>query len=256
MRPSAPGRRHDGRGALGHNRAVALPEPIPTPAAAPSRPRLTRLGHESDAVLSVFLVLLLAGTIVGWPLHETGAGWIVTVLRLLTLVVGVAAVAPHRVHVAIAALAAALVAYQQLASSDGAPVLLVARAVFFGVVAAALLVRAFRPGRITVHRILGAVSVYVLLAVIWGTAYQLLAVLRPDAVRGPAGPATLDEAMWLSFITITTTGYGDVLPASHLARSLAALEAMVGVLYPAILISRLVSLVQGPSSQPPPSTAT
>jgi voltage-gated potassium channel Kch len=51
--------------------------------------------------------------------------------------------------------------------------------------------------------------------------------------------------MWLSFITITTTGYGDVLPASPLARSLAALEAMVGVLFPAIFISRLVSLVQG-----------
>jgi hypothetical protein len=67
-------------------------------------------------------------------------------------------------------------------------------------------------------------------------------VLRPEAIVGRAGLASLDEAMWLSFITITTTGYGDVQPASALARSLAVLKAMVGVLYP---IARLVSLVQG-----------
>ena len=57
--------------------------------------------------------------------------------------------------------------------------------------------------------------------------------------------------MWLSFITLTTTGYGDVLPRSEMARSLAVIEAIVGVLYPAILISRLVSLVQGHDPAPP-----
>jgi hypothetical protein len=105
---------------------------------------------------------------------------------------------------------------------------------------------------VSVHRVLGAVAVYVLLATAWGTAFQALEVLRPGAFRGAAGPVTHDEAMWLSFITITTTGYGDVLPTSSLARSLAALEALVGVLFPAILISRLVSLVDGLGPQPGP----
>jgi hypothetical protein len=195
----------------------------------------------------VFLVLLLATTVMGWPLRDSGAGWVLPVLRFLTLLVGVAAIAPDRVFAIGAALAALVVAYGQLVSGDRGPLLLASRLVFFSVIGAALLARVFRPGRVTVHRILGAVSVYVLLAVVWGTGFQLLVVLGPEAIRGGSGPASLDEAMWLSFITITTTGYGDVLPASALARSLAALEAIVGVLFPAILIARLVSLVQGPS---------
>lgn len=205
-----------------------------------------------DVTLSVFLVLLLATTVMAWPLHDAGADWVLTALRLLTLLVGVAAIAPDRVFAVGAALAALVVGYGQVVSGDRGPLLLASRLVFFSVIGVALLARVFRPGRVTVHRLLGAVSVYVLLAVDWGTAFQLLVVLRPEAILGGSAPASLEEAMWLSFITITTTGYGDILPASALARSLAALEAIVGVLYPAILISRLVSLVQGP----PPAGGT
>ena len=226
-----------------HNASpVAVPEPHAS-APSPHPPG----GGASDVTLSVFLVLLLATTVMGWPLRDAGAGWVLPVLRILTLLVGVAAIAPDRVYAIGAALAALVVGYGQLVSGDRGPLLLASRLAFFALIGAALLVRVFRPGRVTVHRILGAVSVYVLLAVVWGTGFQLLVVLGPEAIRGGSGPASLDEAMWLSFITITTTGYGDVLPASALARSLAALEAIVGVLYPAILISRLVSLVQGPS---------
>jgi hypothetical protein len=221
---------------------VAVPEQH---ASAPS-PH-TRGREASDVTLSVFLLLLLATTVMAWPLRDAGADWVLTLLRLLTLLVGVAAVAPDRVYAIGAALAALAVGYGQLVSGERDALVLASRLVFFSVIAAALLVRVFRPGRVTVHRILGAVSAYVLLAVDWGTAFQLLVVLRPEAILGNAGPASVDEAMWLSFITITTTGYGDILPASPIARSLAMLEALVGVLYPAILISRLVSLVQGSS---------
>jgi hypothetical protein len=219
---------------------VALSEHLPT---AP--PSLARRRGESDVTLSVFLVLLVASTVMAWPLRDAGLGWAVTALRLVTILVGVAAIASDRSYAVGAALTAVAVGYGHLASDERGPLLLAARLAFFAFVAAALLVRVFRRGRVTVHRLFGAVAVYVLLAVAWGTAYDLLLVLRPDAIRGASGPASLDEAMWLSFITLTTTGYGDILPASPLARSLAALEAMVGVLYPAILISRLVSLVQG-----------
>jgi len=228
---------------------VVAPEPnVPAPS-----PRPRRIG-ESDVALSVFLLLLLATTVMAGPLREAGAERVLSVLRILALVVGVAAVAPDRAHAVGAALAALAVGYAQLVTGDAGPFLPAARLVFFSLVGAALFVRVFRPGRVTVHRLLGAASLYVLLAVAWGTAFQLLTVLRPEAIHGRSGPASLDEVMWLSFITITTTGYGDVLPASALARSLAALEAIVGVLYPAILISRLVSLVQGPAQAPPTNT--
>jgi Ion channel len=215
----------------------------PTQQAGASPSRSSETGA-SDVTLSVFLVLLLATTLMAGPLREVGAAWLLTALRLLALVAGVAAVVPERGFAVAAAIAALGAACAHVVSDERGPVLLGARVVFFAVVAAALLVRVFRPGRVSVHRLLGAVAVYVLLAVAWGTAYQLVVALRPDAIRGASGLPSLDEAMWLSFITITTTGYGDVLPVAALPRSLAALEAMVGVLYPAILISRLVSLVQ------------
>jgi hypothetical protein len=184
----------------------------------------------------------------GWPLRDAGAGGLLLLLRVLTLLAGVAAIAPARGYAVAAALASLVVGYAQLVDDDRGPILHGARLVFFALVCAALVARVFRPGRVTVHRLLGAVCVYVLLAVVWGSAYQLLVELRPEAIRSGAAPASFDEAMWLSFITITTTGYGDILPSSSLARSLAALEAIVGVLYPATLISRLVSLAQGPTA--------
>jgi hypothetical protein len=219
---------------------VATPEPHLASLPGPRRRR------ESDVTLSVFLVLLLATTVMAWPLREAGADRLHAALRGLTLLAGVVAVAPARPFALAAALAAVAVGYGELVHEGFQVLELGARLAFYVVVCAALLGRVFRPGHVTVHRLLGGVGVYVLLAVAWGTAYQLATVLRPDAIQGRAGPATLDEAMWLSFITITTTGYGDVLPSSPLARSLAALEALAGVLFPAILISRLVSLLRTP----------
>jgi hypothetical protein len=222
---------------------VAFPGQHETAPASPSRS-----GRESEVTLSVLLLLLLVTSVMSWPLRDAGMASLLAALRLATLVVGVAAIRGHR-SFAIAASAVALAAFgAQLLAGDHAPSALVPRLVFYVIVAAALLARVFGPGRVTVHRLLGAVAVYVLLAIGWGTAFQLVVELHPGSIQSGVGPATPDDALWLSFITITTCGYGDILPKSGIARSLAALEAMVGVLYPAILISRLVSLVQGPSA--------
>ncbi len=235
-------RRRDAAPVLVQNAGVAAPEPHL--AAAPPR----RRRGEGDGTLSVFFVLLLASTLLAWPLRDTGAAWAVVALRLFTLAVGVAVLAPERGYAVAAVLAAVGVAAGELAVGGRGALELASRIAFYGIACAALLGRAFRSGRVTFHRILGAVSAYVLLAVAWGTAYQLVLVLRPGALQCGAGPASLDDAMWLSFITLTTTGYGDVLPVAKVARSLAALEALVGVLYPGILIARLVSLMQGPGA--------
>ena len=103
-----------------------------------------------------------------------------------------------------------------------------------------------RAGPITFHRILGAIAAYLLLGVLWAYAYALVAHLRPGAFSGPVRPEDGPRAFfYFSFLTLTTVGYGDVLPVHPVARSLAMLEAVTGPLYLAILVARLVSLGRG-----------
>ncbi len=214
-----------------------------------------RVRGDNDVTLSIFFVLLLASTLLTWPLRDTGAAPALVVLRVVTLAVGVVVLLPERGFAVAAALAGAGVVAGELTTGDRGALELVSRIAFEAVTCGALLGRAFRRGRVTFHRVLGAVSAYLLLGIAWGTAYQLVLVLRPGALQCASGPASLDDAMWLSFVTITTTGYGDVLPVARAARSLAALEALVGVLYPGILIARLVSLLQGPAPGADPGGA-
>jgi len=101
----------------------------------------------------------------------------------------------------------------------------------------------FRQGPVTLHRIQGGIAAYLLLGVIWAEAFGLVELLRPGAFSGPTN-VTGGSRAWLyfSFMTLTTVGYGDILPVHPAARSLAMLEAVTGPLYVAILLARLVSL--------------
>lgn len=119
--------------------------------------------------------------------------------------------------------------------------------VSLGLVAALLLRQVFREGPITSDRIQGAIAVYVLMGLMWGLAYQLLDLLAPGSLRLPEArgdPHVVinHTLMYFSFVTLTTVGYGDITPVHPVARSLANAEALIGQLYPAILLGRLVSL--------------
>jgi hypothetical protein len=103
----------------------------------------------------------------------------------------------------------------------------------------------FRQGRITYHRIVGAVLLYLLIAVGFATLFAFVGLSIPDAFRGVMfedDAALASELFYLSFVTLTTTGYGDVVPVHPLARSLCNFEAVVGQLFPATLLARLVTL--------------
>ena len=79
----------------------------------------------------------------------------------------------------------------------------------------------------------------------WSRAFAFVHALEPGALSLPSELPVAQlraETLYLSFVTLTTLGYGDVLPISQPAAALAAIEAMIGVLYPAILVARLVSL--------------
>jgi voltage-gated potassium channel Kch len=104
----------------------------------------------------------------------------------------------------------------------------------------------YAPGRITIHRLQGAVVVYLSLATIFAMAFSLVWELIPGAFANlPAakrGPGEFATMLYFSVATLTTTGYGDIVPINPFARSLASLESVIGPFYLAITVARLVTL--------------
>jgi ion channel len=92
-----------------------------------------------------------------------------------------------------------------------------------------------------------SISAYLLLGLVWTFAYWLVADLNPrafalNASSGVDPSMTGFNGLYFSLITLSTVGYGDITPVSNVARMLAAMEAVTGVLYVAVLIARLVSI--------------
>jgi voltage-gated potassium channel len=103
----------------------------------------------------------------------------------------------------------------------------------------------FRGGPVTWSRIQGGVCAYLLLGMAWASAYQLLDQLRPGSFHFVTAPADVDQLTakmtYFSFCTLTTVG-SDISPLDPFARALTMGEAIVGQLFPAILIGALVAM--------------
>jgi hypothetical protein len=136
-------------------------------------------------------------------------------------------------------------------------VFLAAAVVFFAYVVAHLLRFILRASRVDTNVLCAGLSGYLLLGLLWMPLYVMVARLNPAAFSLPANAgavATLDgfNAFYFSFTTLCTVGYGDITPVSRAARMLSVTEAIAGLFYVAVLISRLVAVY----STTPPSVET
>jgi len=123
--------------------------------------------------------------------------------------------------------------------------------VFFLVLVAMLIVsHVLKTERVSGEKIYGALSVYLLLGVIWAFVFLIVDFLVPGSFRyGQDGALTGAEMVYYSFVTLTTLGYGDIVPVNPSVRALATLEAITGQLYLTVLVARLVGLHITHSSQ-------
>ena len=121
-------------------------------------------------------------------------------------------------------------------------------AAFFALTAAGLFSYLRSARSVTNAHLYTAVSIYLLLGIIWFAVYNAIDILTPGSiVRNTSVMADRStELLYFSLITLSTVGYGDIVPVHPEVRMLAALEGIVGVLYIAIMVAVLVSAYKRP----------
>jgi hypothetical protein len=126
---------------------------------------------------------------------------------------------------------------------------LISTLLFLSYIAGALLYHVLKDKKVTGDKLNGAVCIYFLIGLIFALIFASIELLAPGSFSGlqkidPSEPYFVanGQLAYYSFITLTSTGYGDILPKTPLARVFSVLEAMLGQIYIAMLIARLVGL--------------
>lgn len=122
---------------------------------------------------------------------------------------------------------------------------LTTRALLLTIIIAAVSSSVFGGGEVTRHRILGAIAIYLMAALLFAVLFRMVGQFHANAFQGPvmaASGLSGPQSLYFSFSTVTTAGYGDIVPLHPLARSLANLESVFGQLYPATILARLITL--------------
>jgi amino acid transporter len=116
-------------------------------------------------------------------------------------------------------------------------------ALFFTFMVVLVLNYLVKEREITADVIAGAICGYLLIGLMWANFFSVLEILQPGSFSVPTGAsAESSHFTYYSYVTLTTLGFGDITPLTDQARSLSALEAIVGPIYLAILVARLVGM--------------
>lgn len=196
-----------------------------------------------------WLFATLLATIVARPALKAAAPGVnaLDLLMIVSLVAAIASVAHERSIRILLLLGVVFVAFHAIQAVMGVPVLLSVSQLLWivigGVAAWAAAHHAFRARVVDAEHLFAALDAYLLVGLAFGVGYWLLEQAWP-ASFGTAMPGELDlaRAIYFSFVTIATLGYGDIVPANDTTRGLVILEAVAGQMYLAVLVARLVSL--------------
>lgn len=189
-------------------------------------------------VITIFIVPVLL------PYGSSGR-YLIDAMMTVNMLVGVLAISDHR-KIAAALIVLSLLAIAarwadlSIAPSISPAMRELPTIVVLLVLGVAVGINVFGPARAVVDRILGAVVLYLLLGLEWAVGYGIIDAYLPGAFTGSG--RGIQHWVYFSFVTLTTLGYGDIVPVARAARSATMLEALVGQLYPAVILARVVSL--------------
>lgn len=204
---------------------------------------------ETEGSLRIFFISILILNFVLIPLsssHESGT-FVARSFYLFLIISGSYALVKSRVFtyiIIVFSFAAFVVWFFNYGKSglwlnvlDG-----VLQVVFYLIFLFLILIKVFRGGVYSVQRVEGAITGYLLIGNLFATLYYTF-----NQILGPntffiTGGEHITNFTYFSFTTLTTLGYGDIIPLHPIARSISNLEAVIGQLYPTVLIARLLSL--------------
>jgi hypothetical protein len=207
---------------------------------------------KGDLGLTLITICVLTVVFLATPLHEEGlrVRFVFDLLLAFLMIFGAVTVGRRRMVTGIVVGVVVLTAAVLLAGrihptpemhQAGSMLATVTLLVYVRIV----LVLMFRGGPVTWSRIQGGVAAYLLLAMAWASAYQVVEQFSPGAFRFVTAPQDFDQLIskltYYSFCTLTTVG-SEISPVNPFARSLTMAEAVVGQLFPAILISAIVAM--------------
>src|SRR6266496_3685008 len=231
-----------------------------TPQAKESMKPVPKLGMRRFSTVELLIALALLFLLFPFVEEARGGELIVSILFSLVLFAAILAVADRK-RVLLIALVLAVPAvggrWINHVRPDLVPpaVFLVGGLVLIIFVVAHLLRFVLRAPSVTTEVLCASISAYLMLGLMWTMAYWLVDQLTPGGAfsfNTNSGTRSMSgfTGFYFSFVTLSTVGYGDITPVSKVARMLAAMEAMTGLLYVAVLIARLVSLYSSPKSDP------
>ena len=225
---------------------------------------MRRLDMEYRGLFFSLLGMCLAAPLLGPVVYSYGILEITTMAVLVGAVISSSRYSATRWVIPVLGMAAliATLASRKIQTLPLAQVQISLLAVFLASVAWIVLGAVLRSPRVTTHEVFGALSVYLLLGMIWVFLYALCLLSDAGALRFPEGEfeqltdlaahgVAMQDLTYFSFVTLSTLGYGDIVPVSPLARTLAWMEAVFGQLFLAVLVARLVaSLSARPKESP------
>jgi len=211
----------------------------------------TPMFRSRHLALLIALLLIIIATPILAPLRH--GLLVVNLIGAIVLIAGSYSISDrkHFLAVAIVFSATSLIGNWFMVMYPGHVAVVVAHSVtilllsFFAITTLAYVVRS---GEVTANKIYAAICAYLLIGYAWALGYSVLEECQPGSFGAPAEIAPGDyvnrviEMRYFSFITLATVGYGDIVPRSSTARTMAILEAIVGQFYLVALIGRLVGL--------------
>ena len=220
----------------------------------------THVGGE-DSFLPLLVALVV--TLVMAPMQVL-LPLLATVLASAVLLAGLWLVLrdrSYRLFVGVSLLVCLPLRWTALFFGDQVPLLVLAShttiGITFVIVEVAVVSRVLTHQRITRETVIGAICGYLLIAFVFAFGFAVLTFVNPAAISFSGRPLATErvlnieqhvtELIYFSFVTMTTVGFGDIVPVSPMARSMVVLEALAGQLYLAAFVARLVGGMSRPN---------